>query len=103
MPEGVGAGIEQHTGEADLLLVLGTSLNVAPCSLIPSLVGASGDAPRVLINMEAAGRSSDFEHFLQGPADDMVQRLIDVLGWKLGLEDAGGTRKGQGKGYKASQ
>lgn len=67
MLKGVSEGIEKHTGEADLLLVMGTSLAVAPCCLVPSLVGASGDAPRVLLNMEIAGREGDFEHFLQGP------------------------------------
>lgn len=38
IPEGVREGIEQHTGDADLLIVIGTSLNVTPVSLIPSLV-----------------------------------------------------------------
>lgn len=83
MPAGVLDGIEQHTGDADLLLVLGTSLAVTPCSLIPALVGL-GDAPRVLINAELAGRDSDFEHFLKGPSDVTVQRLLDALDWHLG-------------------
>lgn len=101
MPKGVAAGLEQHTDEADLLLVLGTSLKVAPCSLIPSLVGASGDAPRILINAEEAGRDSDFEHFLQGPSDTTVQQLLDLLGWtQEGNEPGAG--KGKGKGYPGS-
>mmetsp|Transcript_30672 Transcript_30672/g.55640 ORF Transcript_30672/g.55640 Transcript_30672/m.55640 type:complete len:621 (+) Transcript_30672:17-1879(+) len=83
MPKGVREGIEEHTGQADLLLVLGTSLKVTPCSLIPSLVGASGDASRVLINAELAGRDSDFEHFLEGSSDTTVQRILAVLGWTL--------------------
>lgn len=83
MPEGVREDIEQHTGDADLLIVIGTSLNVTPVSLIPSLVGASGDAPRILMNPELAGRDSDFEHFLQGPSDATVQSLLDLLGWSL--------------------
>lgn len=86
LPEGVREGIEQHTDEADLLLVIGTSLNVTPVSLIPSFVGASGDVPRILMNPEFAGRNSDFEHFLQGPSDATVQRLLDLLGWSLGDE-----------------
>merc|ERR1711935_834510 len=103
MPKGVSAGIEQHTEEADLLLVLGTSLNVTPCSLIPSLVGASGDAPRILVNLEPAGRGSDFEHFLQGASDSVVQRLLDVMGWNVGAGEPPGVSKGRGKGYNNAQ
>jgi len=79
MPKGVSEGIEKHTEEADLLLVMGTSLAVTPCCLIPSLVGASGNAPRVLLNMDFVGRDRDFEHFLQGPVDDSVQQLQSML------------------------
>jgi len=99
MPKGVSAGIEQHTGDADLLLVIGTSLKVAPCSLIPSLVGVSGEAPRVLINVETAGRTTDFEHFLECLCDDAVQRLTHELGWTLAAEASGDASKGRANGY----
>jgi len=83
MPAGVHDGIAQHTAEADLLLVLGTSLKVAPCNLVPSLVGAAGDAQRVLINAELAGSDTDFEHFLQGPSDDTSRALLALLAWTV--------------------
>jgi NAD-dependent deacetylase sirtuin 1 len=81
MPPGVRDKIAEHVESADLLLVVGTSLLVTPCSLIPSLVGASGDAPRILINKEVAGKDSDFEGMLQRPCDDTVSELLNHLGW----------------------
>jgi len=82
MPPAVMRGLDEDTAAADLLLVLGTSLSVTPCSLMPSLVGASGDAPRVLINREKVGKDSDFECFLPGPCDDVIQVLLQHLGWE---------------------
>eukprot|EP00443_Scrippsiella_acuminata_P056784 CAMPEP_0115415020 /NCGR_PEP_ID=MMETSP0271-20121206/22881_1 /TAXON_ID=71861 /ORGANISM="Scrippsiella trochoidea, Strain CCMP3099" /LENGTH=491 /DNA_ID=CAMNT_0002839339 /DNA_START=55 /DNA_END=1530 /DNA_ORIENTATION=+ len=76
MPSAVMRGLAEDTEAADLLLVLGTSLSVAPCSLVPSLVGAAGNAPRILINREKVGKESDFECFLPGSSDDVVQSLL---------------------------
>lgn len=87
MPEGVHDLILEHTENADLLLVLGTSLNVRPCSLIPSLVGASGNAPRVLINQELAGKLTDFEGFLQGPCDAIVEDIMHRLAYNVDVDD----------------
>jgi len=81
MPPDMMTGLDEDTGTADLLLVLGTSLNVAPCSLVPSIVGASGDAPRILINMERVGGDTDFECFLPGASDAVVAELLQHLGW----------------------
>ena len=79
--------IEQETvHEADLLIVMGTSLNVAPCSRLPRLV--SEHVPRVLINLDKAGdlgsRSSDV--CILGTCDDGVRRLAEQLGWREELE-----------------
>jgi NAD-dependent SIR2 family protein deacetylase len=86
MPKGVRKGIEKHTDSADLLIVIGTSLKVTPCSLIPSLVGL-GDAPRVLINPEPVGRSTDFEHFLEGKADAVIEQLLNRLQWNFATDE----------------
>merc|ERR1712232_913987 len=83
MPPGVMRGLDEDTEAADLLLVIGTSLSVAPCSLVPSLVGASGEAPRVLINLEKVGRDTDFECVLPGACDAVVQVLLRHLGWDV--------------------
>jgi len=87
MPKGVREKIEEFVEMADLLLVIGTSLKVAPCSLIPSLVGASGEAPRILMNKEFAGKHSDFEGFLEGACDHSVSQLLKHLSWSATGED----------------
>jgi len=83
MPPVVMTGLDEDTDAADLLLVLGTSLQVTPCSLVPSIVGASGDAPRILVNMEKAGKDTDFECFLPGACDAVIAELLQHLGWSL--------------------
>ena len=68
--------------QCDLLIVLGTSLKVAPVSALPSRVGWK--CPRVLINRELVG---DFETAsyrdvcLMGDCDDGAQHMASLLGW----------------------
>lgn len=74
--------IEPDTDKADLLLVFGTSLNVAPVSLIPSFVDP--DIPRVLFNrdpvdMGNAKHQRDF--FVEGDCDTNVRTVVELLGW----------------------
>merc|ERR1712032_197485 len=76
MPPVVMQGLDDDTAAADLLLVVGTSLSVTPCSLVPSLVGASTAAPRVLVNAEKVGKHTDFECFLPGACDAVVLDLL---------------------------
>ena len=72
--------------DADLLLVLGTSLKVHPFAALTGLVPAG--CPRVLINMERAGdvgaRADDV--VLLGRCDDVVRDLCAALGWAEELE-----------------
>jgi NAD-dependent histone deacetylase SIR2 len=72
--------------EADLMLVMGTSLKVAPCSQLPRLVKEG--TPRLLINMERSGdignRKEDV--CLLGSCDDGVRKFADELGWREDLE-----------------
>lgn len=72
--------------EADLMLVMGTSLKVAPCSRLPRLVKEG--TPRILINMERCG---DFGNRIEdvcmlGSCDDGVRKFADELGWREELE-----------------
>jgi NAD-dependent histone deacetylase SIR2 len=77
---------EKMVMEADLMLVMGTSLKVAPCSQLPRLV--KNGVPRVLINMEKAGDmgSRDEDLCILGTCDDGVRQLADALGWRDELE-----------------
>ncbi len=68
--------------QADVLLVLGTSLAVMPFA---SLVGrVKPDCLRVLINREPVGPFRDREErdvLMLGDCDDQCQKLVDLLGW----------------------
>lgn len=83
IPPVVDERILQYAESLDLLLVIGTSLSVAPCAFLPSLVGSCGEVPRILINMEQVGRDYDFEGFLKGPCDETIAELLKHLRWKL--------------------
>ncbi|KAF7587162.1 DeAcetylase [Aspergillus hancockii] len=77
---------EKKVLEADLMIVMGTSLKVAPCSRLPRQVKEG--VPRVLVNMERVGnfgaRASDV--CILGSCDDGVRQLADALGWRNELE-----------------
>lgn len=72
--------------EADIMLVLGTSLKVAPSSRLPR--GVMEGVPRVLINMESVGDigGRDADVVALGACDDVVKNLCDELGWTVELD-----------------
>lgn len=72
---------ERKVREADLMLVMGTSLRVPPCSTLPTKVEEG--VPRVLINNEKAGDLGDRNEdvCILGSCDDGVRQLADALGW----------------------
>ncbi|KAH7037274.1 DHS-like NAD/FAD-binding domain-containing protein, partial [Microdochium trichocladiopsis] len=73
--------------EADLVLVLGTSLSVQPFALLPGL--AREGVPRVLFNLQRVGdlgtRPDDV--LCLDSCDAGVRRLAEHLGWIDDLED----------------
>jgi len=97
--------------KCDLLIVMGTSLQVRPFA---TLINAVGDSvPRLLINMNAVGVKASFKSegiplkdmmfsggfafydpdnhrdaFFKGTCDDGVQKLADALGWGEELKKA---------------
>jgi len=77
---------EMEVFEADLMLVLCTSLKVAPCSRLPLLVREG--VSRVLISNEKVGDmgSRDQDVCILGGCDDGVRQLADALGWRDELE-----------------
>lgn len=72
--------------QADLCIVMGTSLTVQPFASLPQLVPE--ECPRLLFNMEQVGglgsRADDV--LVLGSCDDGVRKLCDVLGWREELE-----------------
>ncbi|KAL4794323.1 DHS-like NAD/FAD-binding domain-containing protein [Aspergillus venezuelensis] len=73
--------------QTDLLLVMGTSLKVAPVSVLPRKVGAS--VPRILINNERTGDmgSRDNDILMLGGCDDGAREFARRLGWERELDD----------------
>ncbi|KAJ1335799.1 NAD+-dependent protein deacetylase sirtuin 2 [Microdochium nivale] len=73
--------------EADLVLVLGTSLSVQPFALLPGM--ARSGVPRVLFNMQRVGdlgtRPDDV--LCLDTCDVGVRRLAEHLGWIQDLEE----------------
>eukprot|EP00760_Papus_ankaliazontas_P038111 PhM_4_TR8871/c0_g1_i1/m.1882/K11412/SIRT2, SIR2L2; NAD-dependent deacetylase sirtuin 2 len=80
----------RDVASADLVLVLGTSLNVYPFAGLAELV-AEG-VPRVLINRECVGRferdptKTPRDLVLLGDCQQIVQQLVDALGWSDDLK-----------------
>ena len=69
---------------ADLLIVMGTSLTVHPFASLASMDGPTGR--RVLINLDLVGDFSDSEDLvLLGKCDDVVKDLCRALGWEKEL------------------
>jgi len=70
--------------EADLLLVMGTSLQVAPVSMIPDMVECEH---KVLFNREPVMHiRTGQDVFCAGNCDDRVMELCSILGWEEDLE-----------------
>ncbi|KAJ5297371.1 hypothetical protein N7508_007620 [Penicillium antarcticum] len=72
--------------EADLCIVMGTSLSVHPFASLPGL--CTDNTPRVLINMEQVGGlgSRKDDVLLLGDCDTGVRKLAKALGWEEELE-----------------
>ncbi|KAG7343400.1 silent information regulator protein Sir2 [Nitzschia inconspicua] len=97
--------VQQDIPKADLLLVMGTSLQVAPVSLIPDMVSCN----RVLFNRDLVMRiRKRNDIFVAGDCDESVQTLCDLLGWGEALLEAHrkaslGKEKDQGENTANSE
>ncbi|KLT44680.1 NAD-dependent deacetylase sirtuin-2 [Cutaneotrichosporon oleaginosum] len=77
---------------ADLILVIGTSLQVHPFAALVDRVSSS--VPRLLINREAVGPFTRVKHGKRrgrdgvylGDADDAVRELVRAIGWEEELD-----------------
>lgn len=72
--------------EADLCIVMGTSLSVAPFARLPQF--CTDRTPRVLINQEAVGGlgSRPDDVLMLGDCDTGVRKLAEACGWLEELE-----------------
>jgi len=74
--------------EADLLIIIGTSLTVHPFATLASIVQPK--TPRVLINLERVGDlgSKQEDVVLIGECDQIIKELCKELGWDEELKRA---------------
>ncbi|CAK4033152.1 NAD-dependent deacetylase hst2-1 [Lecanosticta acicola] len=72
--------------QADLAIVIGTSLTVQPFASLPTMVRE--DTPRILLNKERVGGlgSRPDDVLILGDCDDGVRKLAEALGWSGALE-----------------
>lgn len=70
--------LKKDVWKADLLLILGTSLQVAPVSAIPNMVNCR----KVLFNRELVLDMTRDDIFIEGDCDENVSELCSLLGWK---------------------
>ncbi|GBG31050.1 NAD-dependent deacetylase sir2D [Hondaea fermentalgiana] len=73
--------IEEDVRLCDLVLVLGTSLKVAPVSRIIEMVDE--DIPQILINREVVAQPHEFDAELLGNCDAVVTALAKELHWDI--------------------
>jgi NAD+-dependent protein deacetylase sirtuin 2 len=88
LPKVFFESVPRDIQDVDLLIVIGTSLRVAPaCSLVPQVPKT---AMRVLVNREPAGAHLGMifdqtiakrDYFAQGECDAVFLELMDRLGW----------------------
>jgi len=64
--------------EADVFVAIGTSALVYPAAMFFKAAAAHG-ARTVEVNLAQTGRSSEFDERLEGPASEMVPRLVEKL------------------------
>ncbi|TPX51198.1 hypothetical protein SeLEV6574_g00429 [Synchytrium endobioticum] len=67
--------------QADLLLVMGSSLKVAPVGNVMNKL--PHHVPQILINLESLPHMSGFDVQLLGDCDEIVKYLCTRLGWEL--------------------
>jgi NAD-dependent SIR2 family protein deacetylase len=77
LPDRFHSLLQDDVESADLLFVMGTSLQVAPVSLIPQMV----NCPRVLFNRDLVMDLNEGDVWVPGNCDDAVEKLCELLGW----------------------
>jgi len=87
MPSRFGDLVHFDVASCDLIVVVGTSLLVAPVAYIPDWV--KSDCHRVLLNRELVGSfygDKPKDVFLEGDCDDSVRKLCQYAGWEEELD-----------------
>jgi len=76
LPEAAWSAALAHIRRAELIIVIGTSLEVYPVSSLPAM---NGTACKLYINLEHNGHVRGFDGFVQQKAGDALQAIDDLL------------------------
>lgn len=85
MPSRFSDLVHYDVASSDLVIVLGSSLMVAPVCFIPDWV--KSNVPRLLLNRDLVGtfgKANDV--FMEGDCDDSVRQLCRMIGWEEELD-----------------
>eukprot|EP01110_Echinostelium_bisporum_P009099 TRINITY_DN3232_c0_g1_i1.p1 TRINITY_DN3232_c0_g1~~TRINITY_DN3232_c0_g1_i1.p1 ORF type:complete len:251 (+),score=48.26 TRINITY_DN3232_c0_g1_i1:110-754(+) len=68
----------------DLLLVMGSSLQVKPVALVPDFINDKDcNIPQILINRELVAQPHEFDYAYLGDCDSFVIELCEKLNWTI--------------------
>ena len=81
LPESFRSCLQSDRHEADLVIVMGSSLKVQPVAGMLEVFDRS--TPMILINREVVGDPDEFDVELLGLADEVCSFLSHKLGWEL--------------------
>lgn len=88
LPSEFKTTIIEDVKHCDLLIVMGSSLQVQPVALIPSLVvDTSPSIPQFLINRESVHIFHEFDYHFRSDCDEVVKEICRALGWEEELLD----------------
>jgi NAD-dependent deacetylase len=78
LPEGVFSKAEDAAANCDTMLVIGSSLAVAPANMLPMIARTTG-ASIILINLDAPVMDSGADVHVRGKAGEILPRIIDTI------------------------
>ena len=86
LPQTFDDAIEKDVACCDLVIVMGSSLKVAPVAELVHLVNPK--VPQILLNREVLSHlKSHFDIHLLGDSDVVVQELLRLLKWNIEMDD----------------
>ncbi|KAK5579436.1 hypothetical protein RB653_009119 [Dictyostelium firmibasis] len=79
LPDRFDQCVVKDVKDIDLLIVMGSSLQVQPVSLIPDIVDKQ--IPQILINRELVAQPHEFDYVYLGDCDQFVKDLLNKVKW----------------------
>ncbi|KAN0019386.1 hypothetical protein ACTFIU_002594 [Dictyostelium citrinum] len=79
LPDRFDQCVIKDVKDIDLLIVMGSSLQVQPVSLIPDIVDKQ--IPQILINRELVAQPHEFDYVYLGDCDQFVKDLLNKVKW----------------------